>query len=91
MFSNVYFFAQESLPFHWNDLIYNTIDEWRADTGLDANSQFFIGPFRSRPRGRRPQLPRIESMATALEALMREPTLRPEMFHKLHRLANEGN
>ena len=77
MFNNIYFFANEPLPFLWNDVVYTTIDEWRADTGLDANSQFFIGPLPSR----------AQRMRAALDALMREPTLRPEMFHELHALA----
>ena len=53
MFDNVYFFAEEPLAFFWNEQVYTTIDEWRADTGLDGNSQFFIGPFRARRRQRR--------------------------------------
>ena len=44
MSNNLYFFAEEPLPFHWNDQVYDTIDEWRADTGLDANSQFSHRP-----------------------------------------------
>jgi hypothetical protein len=72
-----YFFAEEPLPFHWNDQLYDTIDQWRADTDLDANSQFFIGPRPSRARRIRAEL----------DALMRQPTLQPAMFHSLHRLA----
>ena len=53
MFNNVYFFANEPREFFWNDLVYTSIDEWRADTGLDVNSQFFIGPFQSRPNATR--------------------------------------
>jgi hypothetical protein len=81
MFNNIYFLAEEQLPFHWNERVYNTIDEWRAETSLDGNSQFLIGPLPSRAQ-------RIRS---ALDALMREPTLRPEMFHTLHLLAKEEN
>ena len=77
MFDNVYVFAEEPLAFFWdvdgNEQVYTSIDEWRTDTGLDWDSQFFIGPFRR----------------AALDALRRAPTLRPEMFHKLHRLTNE--
>jgi Right handed beta helix region len=79
MFDNAYFFAEEPLPFFWNERVYTSMDEWRADSGLDANSQFFIGPFPSRAQMIRP----------ALDALMRESTLRPEMFHALHRLAQK--
>jgi uncharacterized protein YfaP (DUF2135 family) len=78
MFNNRYFFAEQPLPFHWNDQVYNTIDQWQADTGLDANSQFFIGP--------RPS--RAQRIRTKLRALRRQPTLKPVMFRSLHRLAN---
>jgi hypothetical protein len=81
MFDNVYLFDDEPLPFFWNDRVYTTIDEWRADTGLDLSSQFFIGPFQSRPPGR----PNALALRAALEALRSEPTLRPEMFHALQR------
>jgi hypothetical protein len=73
---NLYYFAQEPLPFNWNDQVYNTIDQWRADTGLDANSQFFIGPFPSR----------AQQIRGGLDALMLQPSLRPEMFRSLYRL-----
>jgi hypothetical protein len=79
MFNNIYFLAEEPLRFHWNERVYKTIDEWRADTGLDGNSQFLIGPLPSR----------AQRIREALGALMREPTLRPPMFHELHRLARE--
>jgi hypothetical protein len=46
-----------------------------------VNSQFFIGPFRSRPDAG------AQIMGAALDALRREPTLRPEMFHALQGLA----
>ena len=75
MFNNLYFFAEEPLPFHWNDRVYNTIDEWRADTGLDANSQFFIGPLPSR----------AQRIRAELDALRQQPTLQPVMFHSLAR------
>jgi hypothetical protein len=78
MFDNLYFFAEEPLPFRWNDEVYSSIEEWQADTGLDANSQFVIGPLGSR----------AQNIIAALEALMLEPTLRPDMFYALHRLAN---
>jgi hypothetical protein len=83
MFDNRYFFAEEPLPFMWADehyesIEYNSIEEWQADTGLDANSQFVIGPLGSR----------AQDIKAALEVLMLEPTLRPDMFHALHRLAN---
>jgi Right handed beta helix region len=77
MFGNIYYLAEEPLPFHWNKRVYNTIDEWRTEIGLDGSSQFLIGPHP--PRGQR--------IRSALGALMREPTLQPEMFHKLHALA----
>jgi hypothetical protein len=77
MFNNVYFLAEEPLQFYWNERVYATIDEWRAETGLDGNSQFVIGPLPSQ----------AQSIRSALDALMREPTLRPELFHKLHGLA----
>jgi len=76
MFHNLYYFAQEPLPFNWNDQVYNTIDQWRADTGLDPDSQFSIGPFPSRAK----QIP------AGLDALTQQPTLRPEMFRSLYRL-----
>jgi hypothetical protein len=78
MFNNLYLFAEEPLPFHWNDKLYNTIDEWRADTGLDANSKFFTGSLRSR----------AQKIRAKLAALMQQPTLKPVMFRSLHRLAN---
>jgi hypothetical protein len=83
MFDNLYFFAEEPLPFMWADehyesIEYKSIEEWQADTGLDANSQFVIGPLGSR----------AQNLIAALEALMLEPTLRPDMFYALHRLAN---
>jgi hypothetical protein len=81
MFDNLYFFAEEPLPFRWNDEVYSSIEEWQADTGLDANSQFVIGPLGSR----------AQNIIAALEALMLEPTLRPDMFYALHRLANGPN
>ena len=73
MFDNLYFFAEEPLPFMWNDEVYSSIEEWQADTGLDANSQFVIGPLGSR----------AQNIKAALEALKLEPTLRPDMFHAL--------
>jgi hypothetical protein len=63
--------------------VYTSIDEWRADTGLDASSRFVIGPLSSRSDAR------AETLREALDALKREPTLRPEMFHELHRLARQ--
>jgi hypothetical protein len=81
MFNNIYFLAEEPLPFHWNDRVYTTIDEWRSETCLDGNSQCLIG---SLP-------PPAQRIRAALDALMREPTLRSEMFHQLHRLATEQN
>jgi hypothetical protein len=83
MFDNVYIFAGEPLEFFWNEQVYTSIDKWRADTGLDLDSQFFIGPFRLRPDVR------AQLMRAALEALRWEPTLRPEMFHELHHLAKD--
>jgi hypothetical protein len=76
MFNNLYFLADEPLPFTWNNTTYNTIDEWRAATGLDANSQFFVGPFPSR----------VQMLREGMEALKQEPVLRPEMFHALFNL-----
>ena len=73
MFNNLYFLAEQPLPFTWNNTTYNTIDEWRAATGLDANSQFFVGPFPSR----------VQTLRAGMEALKQEPVLRPEMFHAL--------
>jgi hypothetical protein len=78
MFNNLYSFADEPLPFFWNDRIYASLDKWRAETGLDENSS--IAPFPPR---------RAAIMRAAFEALMREQTLRPDMFHELYRLANE--
>jgi hypothetical protein len=87
MFDNVYVFAEEPLEFFWdvdgNEQVYTSIDDWRSDTGLDWDSQFFIGPFRSRPDIR------VQRMRAALNALRRAPTLRLEMFHALHRLTKE--
>ena len=65
--------ADQALPFTWNNTTYNTIDGWRAATGLDANSQFFFGPFPSR----------VQMLREGMEALKQEPVLRPEMFHAL--------
>jgi hypothetical protein len=79
MFNNRYLLAGEPLPFHWNDRVYNTIDQWRADTDLDANSQFFIGPLPSR----------AERIRAELDALMQQPTLQQGMFHSLDRLADQ--
>jgi hypothetical protein len=81
MLNNIYLFAEEPLPLHWNERIYKAIDAWRAETGLDANSQFLIGPLP--PRARR--------IRAVLDALMRQPTLRPEMFHTLYQFAKEQN
>jgi hypothetical protein len=64
----------------WNSTNYNTIDEWRTATGLDTNSQFFFG-----------SNDRVQNARAALEALKGEPTLRPEMFHKLYDLIKNGN
>jgi hypothetical protein len=83
MFDNVYVFAEEPREFFWNEQVYFSIDEWRADTGLDVDSQFFLGPFRLRSDVR------AQLMRAALDALRWEPTLGPEMFHALHRLAKE--
>jgi hypothetical protein len=80
MFDNTYVFVKQPLPFFWNDRVYTSIDEWRADTGLDLTSRFFIGPsYRSR----------AEMMRAALDALRQEPTLRPQMFRALHDLAKD--
>jgi hypothetical protein len=76
MFHNLYYFAEQPLPFHWNDQVYDTIDQWRAATGLDANSLFFIGPFPSR----------AQMIRAGLDAIMRQRTLRPMMFRSLYRL-----
>ena len=85
MFNNLYLFAEEPLPFHWNDEVYNTIDEWRADTGLDANSQFFIGPLPSRAQ--------TDTRSGSMRSSGNRPCDRM-MFRSLHRLAescaNEG-
>jgi hypothetical protein len=76
MFDNLYFFASEPREFFWNDVVYTSIDEWRADTGLDSDSQFVGSDVRAQFSG-------------ALEALKSEPILRPDMFQELHRLANQ--
>jgi hypothetical protein len=75
MFSNIYVFANQPREFFWNGTVYTSIDQWRADTGLDANSQFFIGPFHS-PNA-------VQTIRAALDALKQTPTLRPEMFQAL--------
>ena len=49
MFNNILLLRQEPLDFFWNDMVYTSIEEWQTDTGLDSNSEFFIGPF---PTGR---------------------------------------
>ena len=77
MFNNTYYLTAEPSPFHWNEQVYTSIDQWRTDTGLDGNSQFLIGQPPSRAQ-------RIRS---ELDALMREPALNPGMFHSLHALA----
>ena len=76
MFSNTYVFANQPREFFWNGTVYTSIDPWRANTGLDANSQFFIGPFQSPPVA-------VQTMRAALDALKQQPTLRPEMFEAL--------
>jgi hypothetical protein len=76
MFHNLYYFPEEPLPFNWNGKVYNTIDQWRAATGLDANSLFFIGPFPSRS----------QEIRAGLGALIRQRTLQPMTFRSLYRL-----
>jgi hypothetical protein len=61
--------------------LYASISEWQADTGLDANSQFVIDSTGSR----------AQRVTSALEALVRAPTLRPEMFHTLLDLAQRDD
>jgi hypothetical protein len=78
---NHYFFADKPRPFDWNDHVYNTIDQWRADTGLDTNSHFFTGPFPSR----------VQQVRARLDALEQEPTLRPMMFQSLYSLLADGS
>jgi hypothetical protein len=80
MFNNFYFFNGPPLPFIWNDTTYNTINEWRADTGLDTNSLFFVGPFSSSPNVG------VQNVRAALEALEQEQTLQPGMFYELYDL-----
>jgi hypothetical protein len=48
---------------------------------LDANSEFFVGSTESH----------AESVRAAIEALQQEPTLRPDMFQTLYRLARGQN
>jgi hypothetical protein len=81
MFDNIYFLAEEPIRFNWNERVYKTIEEWQAETGLDGNSQFLIGPFPSPAQGIR----------SALEELMREPALNPPMFPRLYALAKQQN
>ena len=45
MFGNTYRFANDPLPFWWDETQYNSIPDWQAATGLDLDSQFIIGPF----------------------------------------------
>ena len=73
MFDNIYYLAEEPLPFHWNERVYNTIGEWRTEIGLDGSSQFFIGPLPSR----------AQRIRAELDALKQQPTLQPAMFHSL--------
>jgi hypothetical protein len=75
MSSNRYVFANQPREFFWNGTVYTSIDQWRADTGLDANSQFFIGPFQP-PNA-------MQTIRAAIDALKQTPTLRPEMFQAL--------
>ena len=75
MFSNTYVFANQPREFFWNGPVYTELDQWRADTGLDANWQNFIGPFQS-PNA-------VQTIRAALDALKQTPTLRPEMFKAL--------
>ena len=79
MFDNVYVFAEAPREFFWNEQVYTSLDEWRADTGLDGGSHFVLAPFRARPEVRAPRI------RAALEALRGAPTLRPALFHALHR------
>jgi hypothetical protein len=77
MFDNVYYFAEEPLPFFWNEEEYASIEEWQEDTGLDESSEFIIGPLP----------PDVQQIRAALEALKSARSLRPEMFHSLHSFA----
>ena len=67
MSGNTYRFANDPLPFWWDEIRYDSIADWQAATGLDLDSQFIIGPF---------ELP------TGLEQLKTQP-LTPEMFGQL--------
>jgi hypothetical protein len=67
MFGNTYRFANDPLPFWWDETQYNSIPDWQAATGLDLDSQFIIGPF---------------GLPTELEQFKTQP-LTPEMFAQL--------
>jgi hypothetical protein len=73
---NLYYFPDQPLPFNWNGQVYDTIEQWQAATGLDANSEFFIGPFASR----------VQRIRAGLDALIRQPTLGRVMFSSLYHL-----
>jgi hypothetical protein len=67
MFGNTYRFANDPLPFWWDETQYNSIPDWQAATGLDLDSQFIVGPF---------------GLPTELEQFKTQP-LTPEMFGQL--------
>jgi hypothetical protein len=67
MSGNTYRFANDPLPFSWDEIRYGSIADWQAATGLDLDSKFIIGPF---------ELP------TKLEQLKTKP-LKSEMFGQL--------
>jgi hypothetical protein len=67
MFGNTYRFANDPLPFWWDETQYSSIAAWQAATGLDLDSQFLIGPV---------ELP------TGLEQLKTQALTR-EMFEQL--------
>jgi hypothetical protein len=67
MFGNIYRFANDPLPFWWDETQYNSIADWQTATGLDLDSQFIIGPFELPPE---------------LEQLETQPLTR-EMFEQL--------
>jgi hypothetical protein len=67
MFGNTYRFANDPLPFWWDETQYTSIEDWRTATGLDLDSHFAIEPY---------ELP------AQLEQLKTEPLTR-EMFEQL--------
>ena len=76
MSGNTYRFANDPLPFSWDETQYNSIAAWRAATGLDLDSQFIIGPF---------------ALPTKLEKLKSQPLTREKFGQLIPGCGNGGH